>query len=205
MKARRLTLPPGSLGTGRTIDLMAKAAMGEYGAQSPKIRSLAIKIVRDAGAPAKDKRAEVSAIHDYVQSHLRYISDPLWMETVTYPETLAFEQSDGDCDDFAVLEAALLGAIGVRTRFVTVAPKPGPMSHVYLQAMILNDDGTGSGALPTWVSLDPIVNKPMGWSVPNPYAITLYPLNTPDGIGLQTTGSLIGTLAGLAGILRWFK
>ncbi len=205
--AQRITLPPGPLATDKTIDLMAKAAMGRFGAQSPRIRALAIRIIREAGVPPNDKRGEIDAIHGWVMGHLRYVNDPLWMETISYPEHLAFVQRDGDCDDHVVLEAALLGAIGVRTRSVTIAPVPGPMSHVYQQAMVMADDGTGQGTkAPVWINLDPIVKKqPSGWAVPNPYAIRVYPMNTPDGIGLSSAGSLMTTLMGLAGVLRWLR
>lgn len=194
-------MPSGSLAVEKTIDLMSRAAMGVYGAHSPKIRSLAISIIRRAGVDEKDKISEVQAIHNFVMDHLRYVNDPLWQEFITYPETLAFEQRDGDCDDHAVLEAALLGAIGVRTRFVTVAPTPGPMSHVYLQANVSSDDGTGQ-KVAQWIDLDPIMkNKPMGWAVPNPAVRHIFPLNTPNGIGLQSTGGLLATLGGIASAL----
>ncbi len=201
--AQRVNLPPGELTTAKTIDLMSRAAMGQYGAHSPKIRALAISIIRDARAMEKDKRAEIDAIHAWVMKHLRYVNDPLWQETITYPETLAFEQQDGDCDDHAVLEAALLGAIGIRTRFVAIAPDIGPLSHVYLQALMMEDDGTGSGnKKPQWLDLDPIVkHKPSGWSVPNPKVKVAYPINTPHGIGLAPTSALMGTVAGIASLL----
>lgn len=205
LPARRVPLPSGTLAIDRTVDLMARAAMGRYGAQSPRIRSLAIRIVRDAGVPEKDKRGEVDAIHAWVMRHLRYVNDPLWQEHITFPESLAFESKDGDCDDHAVLEAALLGALGIRSRFVTVAPVPGPMSHVYLHAGVMQSDGTGPATL-TWLPLDPIVKtRPAGWEIPDPHARRVFPVNHPDGIGLASTPSLLTTLAGLAGVLRWMR
>lgn len=199
--SRRVNLPHGALAIDKTIDLMSRAAMGIYGAHSPRIRSLAIDIIRKAGISEKDKIGEIGAIHRWVMAHLRYVNDPLWQEFITYPETLAFEQKDGDCDDHAVLEAALLGAVGVRTRFVTVAPIPGPVSHVYLQAYVARYDGTGA-ASGHWIDLDPIMKqKPMGWAVPNPHQRQVFPLNSPDGIGLQSTGGLLATLAGIASAL----
>ncbi len=195
-------MPAGTLAIAKTIDLMSRAAMGDFGAHSPRIRSLALSIVRKAGVPEKNKYGEVVAIHKWVMSRLRYVNDPLWQEFITYPETLAFDQMDGDCDDHAVLEAALLGAIGIKTRFVTVAPKPGPMSHVYLQANVTSNDGTGV-MREEWIDLDPIVkNQPAGWSVPNPFARTIFPMNTPTGIGLNSTTGLLATLGGIALALR---
>lgn len=201
LPSRVVQMPGGSLAVDKTVDLMARAAMGEYGAHSSRIRRLALDIITRAGVPEKDKRGEAVALRNWVMQHLRYVNDPAWMEFVTQPETLAFEVQHGDCDDHSVLLAALLGAIGIRTRFVTVAAVPGPMSHVYLQADVGKLDGTGQRTA-TWLDLDPIVkNRPAGWSVPNPYRVRIFPVNTPAGIGGASPVSLLSTLAGLAGLL----
>jgi len=205
-QASIIRMPPGELSVDKTVDIMARAAFGRYGAHSPRIRALAIQIIRAAGIPEKDKLGEIDAIHEWVKSRLRYVNDPLWQEFITQPEHLAFVQRDGDCDDHAVLEAALLGAIGIRSRFVTVAPVAGPMSHVYLQAQIMHYDGTGTPPRISWINLDPIKkDKSAGWAVPHPFRIKVFPISTPDGIGLQSTGSLMTTLAGLAGVLLRFR
>ncbi len=172
-KVIRIDLPAGSDGTDATIQAMARASMGEYGAGSARIVALARDVINRAGVPERDQRGEVDAIHRYVMAHLRYIRDPLWYEMITYPETLAFESTDGDCDDHAVLEAALLGAVGIPTRFVTYGFGGAiAQSHVALEAKVGNQ----------WIPLDPIVkDKPSGWSVPNASNVVRYGVNTPTG------------------------
>lgn len=197
-KVVRVVIPPGTAGTDATIEAMAQVAMGEYGAGSGRIRDLAMRIISAAGVAERDQRGEVDAIHRYVQSHLRYVKDPLWYEFVTYPETLAFERPDGDCDDHAVLEAALLGAIGIPSRFVVFAFKGGPWSHVAMQARV------GS----TWIPLDPIVkNQPAGWQVPDASATKAYGINTPTGTAGRTVSvaGFIGLALALFGIFQTYR
>jgi hypothetical protein len=168
----RVTLSGGTHGVDETIDAMAKISMGEYGAASVKIRNCALDIVRAANVQEKDQLGEVTAIHQWVMDHLRYVRDPYGVEFITYPETLAFERQDGDCDDHVILEAALLGSIGIPTHFVTVGFKNQPFSHVYLGAVV------GGRFIP----LDPIVkNKPVGWEAPDPTSKKVYPPNDARG------------------------
>lgn len=195
-KVERVPLSSGIDGTDQTIAVMSKAAMSQYGAGSPLIRNLAIQIVRDAGIPERDKAGEIVAVHDWVKAHLRYVKDPLWYEFVTYPETLAFERADGDCDDHCVLEAALLGALGIPTRFVVYAFKGAAnFAHVAMAAMVSDNQ---------WMPLDPIVkNQPAGWEVPDATKRKVYGVNTPDGPqgGSNNLQQLVGILAGIA--LLW--
>jgi hypothetical protein len=195
-RVERVPLAPGVDGTHQTIGVMSKAAMGPFGAGSGRIRNLAVQIVRDAGVPERDKRGEVVAVHEWVKKHLRYVKDPLWYEFVTYPETLAFERSDGDCDDHVVLEAALLGALGIPTRFVVYAFKgASQFAHVAMHANVDNQ----------WMPLDPIVkNQPAGWEVPDATTRHVYGVNTPDGP--QKTGRNVGEWIALGvGILALWK
>ncbi len=172
-KVIRTDLSAGGDGTDATIQAMARAAMGEYGAGSGSVIAKAREIIDAAGVPERDQRGEVDAIHRFVQLHLRYVRDPLWYEMITYPETLLFDTPTGDCDDHVVLEAALLGALGIPSRFVTYGFKGNiAQSHVAMEAKVGND----------WIPLDPIVkDKPAGWSVPDASNITRYGVNTPSG------------------------
>lgn len=187
-RVERVPLKAGEDGTDQTIVVMSKAAMGEFGAGSAKIRNLAIQIIRDEGVAERDKHGEIVAIHRYVMRHLRYVKDPLWYEFVTYPETLAFERADGDCDDHVVLEAALLGALGIPSRFVVYAfGGASGFGHVAMQAL----EGPNK-----WIPLDPIVkDKPAGWEVPDASRRKVYGVNTPDGP--QGSGMALKDLIGL--------
>jgi predicted transglutaminase-like cysteine proteinase len=168
----RFTLSPGKRGTAETVAIMAKLAMGPWGAQSERIRALALNIVRSADIVAKDYLAEVIAIHRWVQATIRYTRDPVGQETVQTPEHTAFVNQAGDCDDFSVLEAALLGALGHPTRFVTIGYTPRAFSHVFLEANVRGQ----------WIPLDPIMaDKPAGWQAPNPVLRKAFPINRAEG------------------------
>ncbi len=195
----RSTLSDGIQGTDETVEMMAKVAMGPYGAGSVKIRNLALAIVHEAGVSEKDQLSEVIAIHVWVMRHLRYVRDPYGIELLTYPETLAFDNANGDCDDHVILEAALLGSIGIATHFVVIGFAPNLFSHVYLLADLKN------GQIP----LDPIVkNQPAGWQAPNPMIKKIYPANRPEGLGSLSSsvatslGSILFILAIIFGRRR---
>lgn len=153
-----MTLPGGWAGTDATVSKMQEMTTGKWGSRSPKIRALAINIVRAAKAPEKNYQAEMIAIHNWVRDNIRYTKDVNGQETLCYPEDTAFNTKAGDCDDKSMMEAALLGSIGITSRFVTIGLTPFKYDHVYLQARPKD----------TWIALDPIMrDKPAGWEVPN--------------------------------------
>ncbi len=93
----------------------------------PIIKQTADKIV--TAACDSGKICHAKAIFYFVRHNFDYVSDPAAFEYVkTAKESL--NSGGGDCDDASVLAANLLGAVGIRTRFVFI---PG---HVYLQADI---------------------------------------------------------------------
>jgi len=92
-----MTLPSGRAGTDGTVALMRKIATGRYGSRSPKIRALAINILRQAGVPEKDYRAETVALHNWVRDNIRYTMDVAGQETLSHPEEVAFNTKAGDC------------------------------------------------------------------------------------------------------------
>lgn len=110
---------------------------------------------------SKAWREEIRTCFEFVRDQIRYVMDPVAVELVQAPEvTLAVRA--GDCDDKAVLLAALLMAIGHPCRFVAVAfDNPSVFEHVYVQAAV------GDPAAGEWVSLDPTEPYEMGWRPPN--------------------------------------
>ena len=171
-------LADGRRGTDQTVQMMSDMAMGQYGARSTKIRALAINILTDANVPEKDYVAEMVAIFNWVRDRIRYTRDVAGQETLLYPEELAFNSKAGDCDDKSMLTAALLGSIGISTRFVTIGTQPGFFSHVFLQAKPRND----------WISLDPIMKgKPAGWEAPQKMVKLrkVYPINASSELNMR--------------------
>lgn len=167
-------LPGGAKGTDETVRLMARMAGGRYGSRSPKIRAAALNIIRDANVREKDYHGEGMALAKWVRDNIRYLKDPLGQETLAHPEETMFNSLAGDCDDQSVLTAALLGAVGIPTRFKVMGVTPAMFSHVYLQ-MCPKD---------RWITIDPIMSdKPIGWEAPKRVRAIekVYPVNGPDG------------------------
>ena len=184
-------LPGGFRGTDATVKVMAQLAMGKYGARSAKIRAVAINILRAAGVVEKDYEAEAVALGRWVRDNIRYLKDVYGQETVSHPEETLFNTKSGDCDDQSVLLAALLGAVGIPTRFKVIGVTPFQYSHVYLEACPKK----------RWIPMDPIMrDKPIGWEVPiSKRAIEKsYPVNGPGGFAQPVEGADMSGLGYIA-------
>lgn len=131
-------LPAGAAGTRATLAVMARLARKD--AQTAPIRNLAIEIVGQV-AP-KDYAAEAAAVQAWVKRCIRYVRDVAGVETLT-PPVYTIGLKSGDCDDQAMLVAALLTSIGARTRFVAIGPIASMFRHVYTEVFI-----PGRGWLP---------------------------------------------------------
>ena len=144
IRSRRVSLPAGDAGTIKTIRMMERLAMGREGARSPNIRALALHIVSHIAN--RDYPAQIRAMFDWVKQFIAFRGEHA--ETLQSPE-VTVKLAAGDCDCQATLLAALLGSIGFRTRFVTVAgdpEEPNEFSHVYLE---VRDRTSGQ-----WIPLD---------------------------------------------------
>jgi hypothetical protein len=148
-------IPRGNAGTRKTLAVMSMLA--QEGARDPVVVQAAHAAVRHV--PERDDEATIAAVLTDVRMRQRYTRDPLDVELVKAPRAALEECAAsggkfvGDCDDASVLFAAMLGAVGVRTRFVVApvdAARPGEWSHVYVSAM--RSDGR-------WVAVDPIVRS----------------------------------------------
>lgn len=152
-----IPLPAGDQGIAVTIAMMQMAAAGLpplwLGQKNPQIRQLALSIV--SGVANNDSAGERAAVYQWVKGNIHFRGE--LDETVQTPEvTLKF--AAGDCDDFSVLIAALLGSIGVQWEFRTVATgaKGNDFTHVY---PVILDNQSGE-----WVALDATVSQAYpGW------------------------------------------
>ena len=131
------------------------------------VRLTAQNIVQ--GLPPKDYWAEANALFLFVRDHIRYVRDMRQMETLYFPDkTLALKA--GDCDDMAMLFAALAETIGFETRFCAIGVDGEEFSHVSAQCLV-----PGFG----WVNAEtiPIDDKgskmPFGWFPPDATCLML--------------------------------
>ncbi len=150
--------------TEQTIRRMAQYVRED--SLSPIVRRAALDATATA-PPCPRRRAET--IFDWIRRRVRFVQDsrlagpvsddPEGAEVLVRPvDVLTMPEPKGDCDDFAMLCAALLRAVGIASCFVTVAADqtdPERYSHVYVLALL------PGGALP----LDPSHGPYPGWEV----------------------------------------
>lgn len=159
-------LPPGDdEATAITIAHMAHYAKQD--SLSPIVRRSAM----EAAATARSSEAAdiVEAVFRWIQRRIRFQVDqatatPVWQdaentEVLIRPvDLLTMPRPAGDCDDFSMLCASLLRALGIETSFKTVAADPAAphqYSHVYVIAH------TPQGA----IALDTSHGDRPGWEV----------------------------------------
>lgn len=157
LKSTRVQIGQGDRGIAQTIRYMYGAVMGSEGVASAEIRRQALTIVQ--GVASRDQQGEIAAVLQWVKSNIAFRGE--WAETVQTP-LVTLQLKAGDCDDQSTLMAALLGSLGYKTRFKTVAADPRApyaFSHVYIEIF---QRKTGQ-----WISLDSTVPQSFpGWQPP---------------------------------------
>lgn len=84
-----------------------------YG-RDPDMRWYTANVLRTSGAPSRDTAAQAAALLRFVQTHVYYTNEP--GEQIQSPwRTLAVR--NGDCDDMALLLAAMLESVAIPWRF----------------------------------------------------------------------------------------
>lgn len=157
----------GNAGIAQTVEHMWRYILGADPERAPArvlqlVRNQAEAILRAYGVQFAPNALHAAAIHDWIQEHLAYVGDHVFIEEIRAPADLLAEIAEfgsamGDCDDFLVLEGALAVAIGIRPRIVTISTHAdGLHDHTYL---ILD---TTMGAL----IADPILKDEAGRPLP---------------------------------------
>ncbi len=155
-------LPSSDLGTMFTLSAMRGLVYREF--MSPAVRLLATDIVRGIGG--KDGEAQAHAIREFLEQHTEFLRDPDGVEMIHGPvwqvqQILSRGLVQVDCDDVAMLAAALGKSIGLRARFIAAAfvDKNAPYRHVWAEI--------GPRTVPpTWIDMDvtrPAQGLPFGY------------------------------------------
>lgn len=137
-----------------------------------QIRGLALELTSRGfggarGLASKDFTGEAQRLFKFVRDEIRYIKDIEGVETLHSAEWVLRLRA-GDCDDKAILLAALLLSIGHTPRFKAVAFDPDNYSHVWTQDLL-------GGA---WVDMEPTELVAFGQAVPLAGAFSTITLDT---------------------------
>lgn len=128
-KDQVLPLSDGLAGTWETVAVMGRLA--QHGAGRCDTRNLAEKILRSSGVAARDWPAESRALTAWVRNHIRYTRDGLTVETLKTCDRMLDDVARhgftmADCDDAAVLLAALLLCVGHAPAFQVLGRNETP-------------------------------------------------------------------------------
>ena len=136
--AQYIPLPAGPLGLGVTLAQMA--AVSRQGSYDPHVRTTVVSIVQ--GVDGRDGTTQARLIRNWLEDHTSFLRDPTTVEGVHTPRVMIDTiRSQGaafvDCDDIAVLSAAMGMSIGLRARFVLLAfdAPNAPFRHVYTELL----------------------------------------------------------------------
>lgn len=130
-----LPMPAGDLGTWLTLTMMRSMVNREF--LFPIIRLTASQIVSGSG---RDGIVQAQEIRGWLDGNVDFLRDPDGVEMLHGPvwqvkQILSQGRLQVDCDDVAMLSAALGKAVGLRARFVVVAfDNPNaPYRHVWTE------------------------------------------------------------------------
>jgi transglutaminase-like putative cysteine protease len=145
-------IPDGSVGTGLTLEKISQIV--GFSLRRPVVRLVALSVLKRANVDGRNNVEVASAIFNFVKNKVRFVPDPVNVETLQCPET-TLRLGYGDCDDQALLIAALMASVGLSVRFRTVGVNSENHSHIFTE-VFLND----------WVSADPSECSQLGERVP---------------------------------------
>lgn len=131
--ARRVELRPPPSSRAELIERTSGEQVRDaIDTDSPITRNTAVRIASQTDGPFSVE--QVARIWNHVKGRWRYVNDPRGREYfATASETIENEYV-GDCDDFAIVLAAMIEAIGGRARLVMMDSESG--GHAYTEACI---------------------------------------------------------------------
>lgn len=146
----RLTLgwiPGGDAGAFATLAMMR--SLVRKAQADPLTRDVATSIIRYESP--RDGGGHARALRAWLASHLQFTRDPRGLELLQEPRAMLQVIAEryavqGDCDDAAILGAALATAIGLPSRFRVMAFGTPTAPYQHVVADVLTPEG--------WLDLD---------------------------------------------------
>lgn len=133
MRYRIDHIPDGEAGTDATLKAIGRLIADAQ--RRPVIRFAALDALRTAGADSHSTPTAARALFDWVRRNIRYVHDPVDIETVAAPD-VTLQIRAGDCDDQAALLAAMAASIGIPSRFKVIGPSRQTFQHIYAEINI---------------------------------------------------------------------
>lgn len=131
----------GDFGAMQTLGRMRQAV--NQSLTDPVVIETARSIVENAGCMGRDEPCKYAAIREWMEEHLQFLPDPYGVELLATPRYLLDQIRtrqfvSGDCDDTAILGAALGKAVGMKARFVAMGfGRPGAaFKHVTTHLLV---------------------------------------------------------------------
>jgi len=132
--ARNVAIPPAGDLTGTVPeDRTAFVIRDALRPPDPSVRDFAVGLVRP-GHGGTFRMSQVCDIWDGVVARWTYVEDPRGSEYLSPPGRTIALGLKGDCDDYAVLMAALIESVGGAARIVYA--KNGTIGHAYPEVFI---------------------------------------------------------------------
>lgn len=189
-------IPKGALGTQKTVEHVQ--TLIRSGAKDFYVRQKAIDILLEKHVRPKDYLAEMKALFEWVQQHIRYTKDTFGVE-VLHSAKRMLELRAGDCDDMTILLGAMLEAIGHPVRLVIIGSNPlrhDLFTHIYLDVFHKG----------RWIPLDATMPYPMGWApktiVKKIITIERRPTMMSEDLELHGIGAGVEAPTWLKGLIR---
>lgn len=136
MRAHVEYLAPGETGTFQAIERLRGMARAAH--IDPLVRSTAASLV--LGIPGYAGTAQARALGRWIETHTTFLADPRYAEAFHDPRWMLERVRDrgvvqGDCDDIALLTAALGLSIGLRARVLVVGFRvpEAPLQHIWTE------------------------------------------------------------------------
>lgn len=142
-------------GLDSTLDVIRELVLQWRGDQ--KLRNLALKATRSV-PDKRNSRQLAQALYRWITKHVEFIKDQFGIERLQSPD-VTIQLGSGDCDDHAILSAAMLLSVGIpaRLRVVALDPmRPEVFNHIFTEYF----DGQ------RWQSFDTTLNTFAGYRIP---------------------------------------
>lgn len=131
---QNVVIPPAGDATGTLPeDRTATAIHDALHPTDPAVRDFAVGLIRP-GHGGTFRMSQVCDIWESVAADWTYVEDPRGSEYLSPPDRTIALGLKGDCDDYAILMAALIGSVGGHPRIVYV--KNGTTGHAYPEVFI---------------------------------------------------------------------